>query len=217
MPYENHKRSSTMRNSRLISLALVSTLGLVPLSGCENLPGGKKEQGTVIGGAGGAAAGAAVAGKNNRLLGALVGGALGAGGGYLVGAQMSKTDPKHRDEAVQASNKAEANPARPEDVRSAKTADLNNDGYVTLDEVAAMQKAGLSDNDMINRLRATGQVFELTTQQEEYLRNHNVGQQVILAMHNLNQPNAGLASDPYDNRTNDAQTGSQRIGSPAPR
>jgi hypothetical protein len=203
-----------MRYSRFICAAVAGSLSLAPLAGCENLPGGKREQGTVIGGVGGAAAGAAVAGENNRLLGALLGGALGAGGGYLVGAKMDKTDPKHRDEAVQASRRAEANPARPEDVRQARTADLNNDGYVTLDEVAAMQKAGLSDKEMIDRLRATGQVFELTSEQENYLRDHNVGRQVIVAMRDLNQSNAGLASETYDGRSDRKDMGSERIGTP---
>src|SRR5205823_11631480 len=127
-----------MLHHRLIGTALIGSLALAPLTGCENLPGNKKEQGAVIGGVGGAAAGAVVGGERHRLLGALLGGALGAGGGYLIGAQMSKNDAQHRDEAVQASRRAEQTPARPQDVRNAATADLNNDGFVTLDEVVAM-------------------------------------------------------------------------------
>src|ERR1041384_6177943 len=45
------------------------------------------------GGAGGAGAGAVLA-KGNPLLGALLGGALGAGGGYLIGVQMEHADKK---------------------------------------------------------------------------------------------------------------------------
>ena len=177
-----------MPRRKLIPIALISSLSLGPLISCESLPGGKKEQGAVIGGVGGAAAGAVVGGEEHRLLGALLGGALGAGGGYLIGAQMSKNDAQHRDEAVQASRRAEQTPARPQDVRNATTADLNNDGFVTLDEVVAMRQAGLGDDEMIRRLRATGQIFELTTQQEDYLRNHNVDDRIIVAMRNMNQP-----------------------------
>ena len=152
----------------LISAALISALGLAPLAGCENLPGKSKEQGAVIGGVGGALAGAAVS-KKDRGLGALIGGVLGAGGGYLIGAQKDKLDEKKRDEALAAHQRAERNPARPEDVDKTRTADLNDDGFVTLDEVVAMERANLSDREMIDRLRRTGQVFELTDEQEKYL------------------------------------------------
>jgi surface antigen len=192
-----------MPRRTLISVALVGSLGLAPLTGCENLPGGKKEQGAVIGGAGGALAGSAVAGKGNRTAGALIGGLLGAGGGYLIGAQMKKNDASHKDEATTASQRAQTNPVTADEARRATTADVNNDGYVTLDEVAAMQKANLSDAEMINRLRATGQVFQLTTEQETYLRDRGVDQRVLTAMRDMNQDTgARRASDTIDNRDN---------------
>ena len=129
-----------MRNRRLISSALIGSLSLAPLcglAGCSNLPGKPKEQGAVIGGLGGALAEAAIGGKakHGGLIGALIGGVAGAGGGYLIGAQKEKIDQKKKDEALVAHRKAESNPARPEDVEKARTADLNNDGFVTLDEV----------------------------------------------------------------------------------
>jgi hypothetical protein len=204
----------SMGSTRWVTATLLGAISLAPLSGCESQRGGNKGHGTVSGGAGGAAAGATVAGADNRPLSALLGGALGAGGGYLIGAPMDKTDPQHRDEAVHAAKKAEANPARPEDVRRSKTADLNDDGFVTQDEVAAMQRAGLSDKEMIDRLRATGQVFELTAQQEGYLRSHFVGQRVIQSMRNLTQSAAKLASDAYDGGSGEDRRGSQGIGAP---
>src|SRR5206468_3037042 len=73
-------KGAVMRTRRLTALVLTASMGLTPLAGCENLPGNKKEQGAVIGGVGGAVAGAAI-GKHNRALGALIGGARGAGGG----------------------------------------------------------------------------------------------------------------------------------------
>src|SRR3954467_1291160 len=99
-----------MLNKTLTQVALLGSLVLGPVVGCESLPGNEKQQGTVIGGVGGAAAGAAIA-KDNRGLGALIGGALGAGGGYLIGAHADKTNDKdrdrNRDEAIRASERAE--------------------------------------------------------------------------------------------------------------
>ena len=176
------------------SLVLVGAMGLAGLTGCENLPGNKKEQGAVIGGVGGAVAGGAIA-KNNRLLGALIGGALGAGGGDLIGAQMNKVHDNKKDEAVAAAKKAEANPATAADVSKSDTADLNHDGFVTLDEVVAMKNAGLGDQEMIRRIQRTNQYFELTDSQVSYLRNHGVDQKVITAMQNMTPPgSAGTAS-----------------------
>ena len=189
-----------MRNHRLISSALIGALALSPLAGCENLPGDEKSQGAVIGGLAGAGAGALVGGEDNRLLGALIGGALGAGGGYLIGTQVDKTRDeknrdKHREDAIKASQRAEQSPAKVEDVDRARTADLNDDGFVTLDEVVAMQKANLSDREMIDRLERTDQVFELTDFQKDYLRTRGVSDNVIREMVDMNQDYARTASD----------------------
>src|SRR5436190_10622246 len=98
-----------MRKHTWVAAALAGALALGPVVGCENLPGKPKEQGAVIGGIGGAAAGAGIA-KGNRGLGALIGGALGAGGGYLIGAQQEKLGEEKRDEAVAAHRRADQNP-----------------------------------------------------------------------------------------------------------
>ena len=196
-----------MRIHVFVTPLLLSSLTVGPLVGCSNLPGSGKTQGAVIGGAGGAIAGAAI-GRRNPLLGALIGGALGAGGGYLIGAHVDKTrDPdRYHDEAVRASRDAEARPARASDVTRdsrSQTADLNNDGYVTMDEVVAMRKAGLSDSEMIRRLQDTNQVFDLTPSQEQYLREQGVDRRVIDAMLNMGRDNARGATyreDPRDSR-----------------
>jgi hypothetical protein len=156
------------------------------LAACESLPGTQNQQGAVIGGAAGAATGAAIA-KENRLLGALIGGALGAGGGYLIAANIDKIDSNDTESATSATRKAQENPSTAEDARQAMTADLNLDGFVTLDEVAAMKEAGFSDQKMIDRLKATDQVFELTVDQEKYLSDRGVSQSVINQMAQINQ------------------------------
>jgi hypothetical protein len=175
-----------MRKHGLISAALIASLSFGPLVGCSSLPGNSKQQGTVIGGVGGALAGAAL-GKGKPGLGALVGGLLGAGGGYLIGAQKDKVDAKRRDEALAAHKRAEQNPAKPEDVDKSRTADLNDDGFVTLDEVVAMERANLSDHEMVDRLQRTGQVFELTDEQEKYLEDRGVSRDVVVEMRQMNQ------------------------------
>lgn len=192
-----------MLKRKPVIILLSSTFALAPLAGCDSLPGDKKTQGAVIGGVGGAVAGGALA-KNNRLLGALIGGALGAGGGYLIGSQLDKSDPdKHRDDAVRAEKRARDNPASADDARRARTADLNNDGYVTMDEVVAMAKAGLSDDEMITRLERTNQFFELNNEQERYLIDHGVSRRVVTAMRDVNRDIRDKAYDRYGNRVSD--------------
>jgi len=175
-----------MHTSRFIhSLCVTSILALLA-AGCSNLPGTSKQQGAVIGGAGGAVAGAAIGGEKHRAAGALLGGILGAGGGYVIGAHTDKTSTD-TERARQADQTAQTQPATPEQARASTTADLNHDGFVTLDEVVAMRKAGLSDQEMINRLRATGQVFDLTPEQQRFLLDQGVSQSVVSQMQNLNR------------------------------
>ncbi len=191
--------------------ALTGSLSLGTMLGCKSLPGDEKSQRTVIGGVGGALAGAAVAGDDDRAVGAVIGALVGAGGGYLIGAKVDekndKDSGKRREEALRASKNAEANPATAEAAASAKTADVNQDGFVTLDEVTAMEQAGISDKEMIRRLERTQQYFELTETQEKFLRERGVGEKVILAMRDMNQEQtaAGLGSD-------DQTEGTERIG-----
>ena len=193
-----------MHQSRTVGLACaaIASWGLAGLTGCENLPGSNEQQGAVAGGAVGAAAGAAIA-EDNRLLGALIGGALGAGGGYLIGSNWENISGNDRDEAIQAGKDAEASPATAADVKNSTTADLNKNGYVTLDEVAAMEQAGLTDDEIIRRLRATNQYFELTPTQEQYLRDRGVSAPVVVAMRDMTQESQRLAAE--------REEGNQRI------
>jgi hypothetical protein len=196
------------RERILITVGLATLLSGTP--GCQQLPGTSKQQGAVIGGLGGATAGALIGGEHNRLLGALLGGAAGAGGGYLIGAHSDKISGHDSSGAQTASQKAQSSPATTQQALAAKTADLNGDGYVTMDEVVAMKNAGLSDSQMLDRLRATGQVFELTSQQQDYLRANGVDQSVINQMPELNRDVKDRLST-----SSSTGTGSQIIGSPS--
>jgi hypothetical protein len=189
-----------MKNKAITTL-LIGSLSLSPLVGCDSLPGDKETQGAVIGGVGGALGGALVGGEDNRLLGALIGGALGAGGGWLIGSQLEKSDDK--DDAVAADRRGRNNPVSASEARDARTADINGDGYITMDEVVAMEKADLSDSEMIERLERTGQFFELTRQQEEYLRDQGVSDRVIREMRSLNSDVRERAYSRYNDRSRD--------------
>jgi hypothetical protein len=125
--------------------------------------------------------------RSQHLIRNLVGGELGAAGGHLIGAkpEFLNNGPdraKHREAAVKASKLAEQSPAKPESVEKARTADLNDDGCVTLDEVVAMRRANLGDGEMLDRLRAAHQVYDLSEYQEDYLRTRGVSDAVIHAM-----------------------------------
>ncbi|MGI8965997.1 MAG: hypothetical protein ACR2H1_07915, partial [Limisphaerales bacterium] len=173
---------------------LLITPLLVALTGCESLPGERKQQGAVIGGAAGAATGAAVA-KNHRALGAVLGGILGAGGGYVIAAKTDKVKNQDQEAAARAMRKAKENPATADDARKAMTADLNNDGFVTLDEVVAMKSAGLSDAQMIERMKTTDQIFELTAGQEKDLLDHGVSNDGVTQVGQIKKNKRPVLSD----------------------
>ena len=82
-----------------------------------------------------------------------------------------------------------------------------------MDEVVAMAKSGLSDDEMITRLERTGQFFELTTEQENYLRDHGVSRRVVTAMRDINSDVRTKAYDRYGNGTTstDSNTRNDRI------
>jgi hypothetical protein len=168
-----------MNNKRILGSAVLA----VALAGCSSAPGNSKQQGAVIGGASGAAVGAAVS-KNNRALGAIIGGAVGAAGGYVIGQKTGTLD--HPDN----NSTASGTPASTESGTSSSngpTADSNKDGFVTLDEVVDMEKRGVSDEEMIERLRATGQKFDLEDNHREYLRQRGVSERVISELPMLNR------------------------------
>jgi hypothetical protein len=155
---------------------------------CENLPGTRNQQATTIGALAGGLGGAAL-NHSNPLMGALVGGALGAGGGYLIGARTDWFDDKDSaaDDARRSVEIAQQQPATAEQARRAATADVNGDGFVTADEIVAMKKAGLSDDEMVSRLRATNQVFDVSAEQASVLRQQGVSDHVIQEMQQINR------------------------------
>jgi hypothetical protein len=105
----------------------------------------------------------------------------------VVGANSDKILNKDENDAEAAGRKARTEPVTVEQARSARNADVNSDGFVTLDEVVALEQAGFTDEEMLRRLEATGHVFDLTEQGRKYLRERGVSEEVIRQMGTLNQ------------------------------
>ena len=183
-----------------VSLALITPAGM--LAGCESAPGDEPEQGAAIGGVAGGLAGAALGGEDNWLQGTIIGAVLGAGGGYLIGSEIDK---RNEEEGREAARRARENPATADAARNARTADIDNNGFVTVDEVVAMEKAGLSDDQMIEKLQATGQVFSLGEQEKSQLAQGGVSQTVIDRMPQLNRDRVNPDELREDGRLSDPQ------------
>ncbi|MCW8194605.1 hypothetical protein F6455_07380 [Proteobacteria bacterium 005FR1] len=162
---------------------------LVVTVGCEQLPGTRDQQATAAGTAAGAAVGAVLADEDNQLMGALLGGALGAGGGYLLGAKTDILDDRETAsaQAEQAIEEAQQNPATVDQVLASNTADVDDDGFVTMDELIAMEEAGLSDDEIMSRLRATDAVFDLSRQQADELVTAGVSPEVVNQLEDINR------------------------------
>lgn len=167
-----------MKKNLLLVGTVCAGLGL---SGCSSAPGTSGQQGAVVGGATGAAVGASV--TKNRALGAVIGGAVGAAGGYVVGKKTGHMDnkDKHRDSGTAPSGESG------EYRSTVATADLNNDGFVTLDEIVKLEKNGESDEEMIRRISATGLTFDLSDEHRKYLSERGVSQYVIDQLPSINR------------------------------
>jgi hypothetical protein len=174
---------------RMIGMPLTLLVAAV-LAGCQQLPGSREEQATGAGAATGAAAGAVLADDGNELLGALLGGAMGAGGGYLIGARTDWFEGDSDEasaEAEKAVREAQENPATAEEARNASTADIDQNGFVTTDELVAMEDAGLSDDEILDRLEASDAVFDLTSEQADRLVDEGLSRNVVSQLEDINR------------------------------
>ncbi len=84
---------------KLVSVLLLTVVNIsgLFLTGCET----KAQSGAALGGLGGAAVGALAGGHKHRTEGALIGAAVGAGGGYMVGNEADKKQTNQQLQAVQ--------------------------------------------------------------------------------------------------------------------
>jgi hypothetical protein len=68
----------------------------------------------------------------------------------------------------------------------ATSADLDGDGTVSVDEVVALARSGITDAEVLERLERTGRTFDLSTSQEQYLRVRGISDGLIARLRTLN-------------------------------
>lgn len=106
----------------------------------------------------------------------------GPGGGWIIAASRQNIDQHSLGSAQQANRQAQQQPAGMADVERSDNADLNGDGFVTVDEILALKRAGLNSDQIITRIQRTPQVFSLTDRQQQYLRDRGIDQRTVNAM-----------------------------------
>jgi len=119
-------------------------------------------EGAGFGGILGAAAGGIIGHQSGHgVEGALIGGAVGAASGAAVGSQIEKPQAAVQNQAV-AQNYAVA--------------------PLTMQQVVDLSKQGVSGDDIIAKIQASGAKFVLTADDVSYLQKQGVSQRVIEAM-----------------------------------
>lgn len=129
--------------------------------GCQNTQS-RAVEGGIIGGLLGATAGGIIghqSGHGGR--GAAIGAATGVLAGALVGSQIEKPKAQGQEEAAVSQN---AN-------------------QMSLQQIIDLSNQKVSDDEIINKMRATNSKFNLSAVDAAYLREHGISQKVIDAMH----------------------------------
>lgn len=157
------------------------------LAGCAQLPYQRSTESSVAGATAGAAVGAVLAGDEDEVLGAVLGGVLGAAAGYVIGAETSWFGDGKDQQFDRAVNEARSDPATVQDVYGSNDADLNNDGLVTQDELIALSNSNLSTDAVIQRLKATNQMFYVSYAQRQALLDAGVSPQIVYDLEEINR------------------------------
>lgn len=89
--------------------------------------------------------------------------------GSIIGASPENIRNKDKVAAERASITARMDPAMANQALLSPTADLNTNGFVTVDEVLAIKQSGATDQQLLNKLEATGQIFEVTPEMTTFL------------------------------------------------
>lgn len=166
---------------------IIALAAMAILAGCARLPYEPTTETSVAGAAVGATAGAVLAGDEDEVLGAILGGLAGAAAGYVIGAKTSWFAEGNEQEFNQRVNEAWNDPVSVEDVYSSYDADLNNDGLVTQEELITLAHAGLSADEIIDRLEATDQIYHVTPAQRQDLIAAGVPPQVVYELEEINR------------------------------
>lgn len=162
-------------NKHLLILGMAASS--VVLTGCVNPDGSANNTGTGIlaGGAIGALAGAAIGGRHNGGVDALIG----AGAGALAGGLIGNSADQERNARLQSEAPA--------------TYERVNQGVpLSVADVEAMSRAGISSDVIINQIANSHTVFQLSTADIIDLRNAGVADSIVNYM--INTPTTAGAA-----------------------
>ncbi|HZZ71420.1 MAG TPA: glycine zipper domain-containing protein [Pirellulales bacterium] len=150
--------------SRSFAFLLPLAAALLLASGCHSDPN-YTEQGAVVGGLGGAGVGALVGSATGHTgAGAAIGAVAGALGGAAIGNGLDDIDAKNRAQIAAATS-------RPVPI-----------GAVSVEDVLNMTRAGVSEELIVNHVRAHGTSVILQPQDLIFLQQQGVSPRVVQAM-----------------------------------
>ena len=153
---------------RLIPAVLLLSL---PLSNAAAQYPYNTQRGSVLGGLAGAAAGVAIGDHNDKpLAGALIGGAIGMATGAALGNSRDQQAAQNRAYQYQ----------QQQQTQYLQQQQLSR--TVTIQDVIAMSRSGLTDAVIINHIQANGVRSELQVADVIAMHENGVSQQVIAAM-----------------------------------
>jgi hypothetical protein len=156
---------------RLMRL-LVVAVPMAVLAGCASPY--RSDRGALVGGLGGAGIGAIVGNAvGNPAAGAAIGAGVGAVSGAAVGGALDDIEAQNRAEIA-------ARLGRPVAA-----------GAVTTDDVIAMTRAGVAEENIVTHVRSHGTVAPLQASDLVFLSQQGVSPRVIQAMQQPPQPAAG--------------------------
>ena len=139
---------------RIILFLLVLSLIFTGI-GCQSM-GEKTKTGALIGGIVGAGAGGIIGHQSGHdIAGIAIGAVAGAIGGGLIGNQIDKADQKAKE---------------------------TNPSYLGIAQIIDMVSKGVSDDVIIDEIKKTNSVYNLTSETIAYLKENKVSDKVIDAM-----------------------------------
>jgi len=158
-----------MKSYKVRTLVFAMATSAVVLTGCQNPDGTQNNTagGALIGGAIGAITGAVIGGPRNGGAGALIGAAAGAIGGGLIGNSMDQ-EQNARLRAQAPQTYARVDQGQP----------------LSVADVKALAKAGIGEDVIINQIKNSRTVYHLSTADIIDLRDSGVSDKVINYMIN---------------------------------
>lgn len=137
-----------------VAIFILAT-GTLIVSGCESKAG----TGALVGTGVGMGAGALI---SPTPAGVLIGGAVGAVGGAMIGAALDDSDREN----IQRNS--------PQTMKK-----IDRGEQLSITDIEKMSKAGISDDKIIGTIHSTGSVYHLSSSNVEELKNAGVSQRVI--------------------------------------